>query len=89
MVCKGACPKYKAKKPTSGGRYEAGQRRCQTCEIWLMWEGIWCPCCGYRLRTKPRNKKYKERLREIDDYATNKETSKLTMSEQLVSNPDA
>ena len=25
--------------------------------------GLWCPCCGYRLRTKPRNLKYKAKLR--------------------------
>jgi len=24
---------------------------------------LWCPCCGYRLRTKPRNLKYKAKLR--------------------------
>ena len=30
----------------------------------LKWEGLWCPCCGYRLRTKPRNLKYKAKLRE-------------------------
>lgn len=75
MVCKGICPRYKALKPIIGGRYENGQRRCQTCEIWLKWEGIWCPCCGYRLRTKPRNKKYKERLREVESIEV--ETSKL------------
>ena len=64
MVCKGVCPRHKAVKPTIGGRYANGQRRCQTCEMWLAWEGLWCPCCGYRLRTKPRNKKYKAQLRE-------------------------
>lgn len=68
MVCKGLCPRHKATKPTGTGRYEAGQRRCQVCEEWLNWEGFWCPCCGYRLRTKPRNKKYKERLRDALEY---------------------
>ncbi len=67
MVCKGVCPRYKAQKPRSGGRYEAGQKRCQVCEIYLEWEGIWCPCCTYRLRSNPRNRKYKERLREIQE----------------------
>ena len=33
------------------------------CEIFINWEGLWCPCCGYRLRTKPRNLKYKAKLR--------------------------
>lgn len=30
----------------------------------MHWEGIWCPCCGYRLRGKPRNVTYKQRLKE-------------------------
>lgn len=46
------------------GRYASGQRRCQICEIYIKWEGLWCPCCGYRLRTKPRNVIYKQRLNE-------------------------
>ncbi|MDQ3873466.1 MAG: hypothetical protein M3258_07655, partial [Thermoproteota archaeon] len=41
----------------------SGQKRCQICEIFIKWDGLWCPCCGYRLRTKPRNLKYKAKLR--------------------------
>ena len=63
MTCKGICPRYKAQKPVGTGRYASGQRRCQICEIFIKWEGLWCPCCGYRLRTKPRNLKYKAKLR--------------------------
>ncbi len=59
MTCKGICVRYKAQKPVGTGRYASGQRRCQICEIFIKWEGLWCPCCGYRLRTKPRNLKYK------------------------------
>ena len=55
--------RYKAQKPVGTGRYASGQRRCQICEIFIKWEGLWCPCCGYRLRTKPRNLKYKAKLR--------------------------
>ena len=63
MTCKGICTRYKAQKPVGTGRYSSGQRRCQICEIFINWEGLWCPCCGYRLRTKPRNLKYKAKLR--------------------------
>ena len=63
MTCKGICIRYKAQKPVGTGRYVSGQRRCQICEIFIKWEGLWCPCCGYRLRTKPRNLKYKAKLR--------------------------
>jgi hypothetical protein len=29
----------------------------------LRWDGMWCPCCGYRVRTRPRCSKYKQKLR--------------------------
>ncbi len=32
----------------------------------MHWNGLWCPCCGYRLRCKPRNVTYKEKLKETD-----------------------
>lgn len=63
MTCKDICIRHKAQKPVGSGRYAIGQKRCQICEIFLKWDGLWCPCCGYRLRTKPRNLKYKAKLR--------------------------
>jgi hypothetical protein len=63
MVCKGICVRHKAMKPVRIGRYSTGQKRCQICETFLKWDGLWCPCCGYRLRTKPRNLKLKTELR--------------------------
>ena len=59
MVCKGICVRHKATKPVGTGRYSTGQKRCQVCEIFVNWDGVFCPCCGYRLRTKPRNLKLK------------------------------
>lgn len=64
MTCKGNCSRYKASKPVGAGRYASGQSRCQICEIFIKVEGLWCPCCGYRLRKKPRNLKYKKIMRE-------------------------
>jgi hypothetical protein len=55
--------RHKAQKPIGSGRYATGQKRCQICELFIRWEGLWCPCCGYRLRTKPRNLKYKAKLK--------------------------
>lgn len=54
----------KAQKPVGVGRYASGQKRCQICEIFIKHDGLWCPCCGYRLRTKPRNLKYKSKMKE-------------------------
>ncbi len=70
MTCKGICTRFKAQKPVGTGRYASGQRRCQICEIFIKWEGLWCPCCGYRLRTKPRNLKYKAKLRARVEAST-------------------
>lgn len=64
MTCNRTCSKYIATKPRTGGRYGAGQKRCQICEEYLQYEGLFCPCCGYRLRTKPRNGFNKAKLRE-------------------------
>ena len=78
-ICLEICKQYKVKKPTDGGRYEAGQARCQICDVWIGHNGCilkdrsqatpdsvgWiCKCCNYRVRQKPRNLQYKERLRE-------------------------
>jgi hypothetical protein len=64
MTCKGICIRHKAQKPTRIGRYAIGQKRCQICEIFIKWDGLWCPCCGYKLRTRPRNIKFKSQLRD-------------------------
>ena len=59
MVCKGVCSSHKAMRPNTGKRYLTGQKRCQVCQVFINWPGFFCPCCGYRLRTKPRNKKFR------------------------------
>jgi len=61
MSCKGTCVLNKA----SPGRYVNGQKRCQVCNIYLKWEGFYCPCCGHKLRTGPRNTKYKIKMRAM------------------------
>ncbi len=50
MTCKGICIRDKA-----SGRYIYGHKRCQQCEIFIKCNGVRCPCCGYKLRSKPRN----------------------------------
>ena len=62
MACKGICVRHRAPKPILSGRYISGQKRCQLCEVFIIWDMIWCPCCGSRLRTKPRNSAYKEKF---------------------------
>ena len=78
-TCKGICKQFRVIKPTGKGRYESGQSRCQICDIWLDYRGAhlkdgsdvmigstgwYCKCCNYKMRQKPRNKVYKEKLRK-------------------------
>ena len=78
-TCKGICKKFQVKKPVGKSRYASGQGHCQTCDTWIdhigchMKDGSsatkesvgwFCNCCNYRVRQNPRNKLYKEKLRE-------------------------
>ena len=71
-TCRGICENYRAFGPIVGGRYEKGQKRCQICSVFVEWPGLHCPCCGYRLRTKPRasnlkkNMTYHKNIRRIE-----------------------
>lgn len=73
MTCKGNCIKYVSNTKKKGGRYLNGQKRCQACEIFIIWNGLFCPCCGIRLRTRPRTMKYKEQYYDNKKNSTTKE----------------
>ena len=55
-VCAGTCLKYKAPKLRNRTMKEAGVKMCIRCETMMKYDGVWCPCCKNRLRTKSRNR---------------------------------
>jgi len=62
-ICRDLCLKYKCPitfPPVR--RYLAGQKRCTACDIFIEYDGSYCPCCGKRLRLKPKRKKHREFL---------------------------
>lgn len=64
--CNGICHRYKAPRPIGSSRYGIGQKRCNHCNIFMEWDGLFCPCCNLRLRQSPRSSKCKKRfLKEI------------------------
>ena len=73
-------------KPVGTGRYSTGQKRCQVCEIFVKWDGLFCPCCGYRLRTRPRNLKYKAKLTAKQNMAEYQELMTIETQQRKVEN---
>ncbi len=52
-VCNGICLQYEVTK-TKNGWYVEGVKRCHTCEIFIKWNNIKCPCCKGRLSGRPK-----------------------------------
>ena len=67
MACIRECQKYEATSSDfTHTRYAIGQKRCGTCELFLTWDlDNYCPCCGHRLRLKPKNARLKRQYNNI------------------------
>ena len=72
MPCKGICIRHKASRG-----YANGHKRCNHCNLYIKWDELWCPCCGYKLRVGPRHSKFKAKLREQKVVAQAKEVKIL------------
>ncbi len=60
LSCDGRCAmRHKAQKPLGSGRYSTGQKHCQVCETFIECDGIFCPCCEHKLRTRRTNRECK------------------------------
>lgn len=49
------CLKHQSKRSMSGIRYEGNEKRCSECQlngIFIKWDGLFCPCCGSKLKTR-------------------------------------
>ncbi len=64
--CNGRCKVFTAKLPSEGGRYANGQKRCNTCEEYMLWDGLFCPCCGSQLRQSTRNSDLREKFLTVN-----------------------
>lgn len=66
MACVEICKRYRAKRPVGGQRYNDGQKRCITCDMWIRWDGKFCPCCNIILRCNPRKPMGKMLLKPME-----------------------
>jgi len=73
LDCRGLCQTkyFFDRQGGNSNLYLQGAKRCQNCngryigdqdQADGIWEGIFCPCCGTRLRLKPRKSKLKEKV---------------------------
>lgn len=52
LACRGICERYRSESQ----RYGQGIKRCTSCETYLEYDGIQCPCCRTHLRGKRKSK---------------------------------
>lgn len=60
--CKGTCSRYSTVQ-----RYREGNKQCTSCEMFIKWSGLRCPCCNRILRAKGkygRSKRGREPMME-------------------------
>ena len=52
LTCRGICERYRYESQ----RYNQGIKRCTSCETYLEYDGVQCPCCRTHLRGKRKSK---------------------------------
>lgn len=50
------------------GQYKNGKKWCRHCGEWIIWDGLFCPVCSYRLRTRPERKLFREKVKPMVRY---------------------
>ncbi|MDH3764951.1 MAG: hypothetical protein OER82_03985 [Nitrosopumilus sp.] len=64
MTCREICQTIRGTYPGIGkGRYSSGQKRCQTCDLFIICGEVRCPCCNTMLRSRPRHRDDKKAFR--------------------------
>lgn len=50
------------------GQYKIGKKWCRHCGEWKIWDGLYCPECRYKLRTRPERKIFREKIKMVIRY---------------------
>ena len=65
QICNGLCERLKSAPMRNSLRYKMGQKRCSLCAQFFNTEGVRCPCCATRLRSRPRTRHKKSENLEL------------------------
>lgn len=79
--CRGYCVHYKAIDRVNNSHYQAGNKRCAHCMIFIKYFGVRCPCCNGRLRTHPKRR---DAARELE--RTSKQVGDLQQKYEYYAN---
>ena len=64
MTCNGICVEFKPMSRSKGYYLQENGKRCTHCSTFIIFVGLYCPCCGHRLKTHPTNNKYRKPIIE-------------------------
>jgi hypothetical protein len=65
MVCRNICERIRYELSFgAGGNYFDDKKYCRRREVYLYYNGFFCPCCGMQLRLTPSSRECKELLRK-------------------------
>jgi hypothetical protein len=65
MVCRNICERLHSRTIVGKSNYQAGKKYCRRCEVYLLLDDVFCPCCGMALRMSPTSRRDKDRLRQL------------------------
>ena len=71
--CRGLCDRIQSKSFGNNHKYENGYKRCSFCNIFMKFNGLRCPCCTLKLRTKSRVNSKRRRSQNIELESMGKE----------------
>ena len=63
MSCKGVCNRIDTphrESFTEKRFYREGMKYCRTCSIFILYDGVWCPCCNQRVSSKSKASRYRK-----------------------------
>ena len=64
--CRGIHGRYQVKlSRLYGSPYDRGFKKCGHCDVFIRYEGVFCPCCGSRLRDRPKGTSSAQRAARI------------------------
>ena len=67
-ACKGTCDIMFADQPATSNAFQMGFKLCRQCNKYMQWDGVFCPCCGNRIRSKAGSGTARKRRIEVARY---------------------